>query len=65
MHFSDLRAARHQETKEKAASFLRDVVGDQERADEVEAESPQDYAERKRIVITNSSRRVDVANVTI
>ena len=39
------------------------MVGDEERADEVEAESPEEYAERKRITITNPlKRRPNVAN---
>lgn len=36
--------------------FLRDVAGDSPRADEVEDESPESYAERKRIVIDNPRR---------
>jgi hypothetical protein len=40
------------------------VLEDDERADEVEAESPENYADRKRITITNSTRRrtTNVAN---
>ena len=50
--------------KAKAVGFLRDVRQDDERADEVEADSPEDYAARKRITITNLSERrtTDVAN---
>jgi len=40
--------------KAKAVRFLRDVVGDEARAEEVEQESPQDYAERKRIKILDN-----------
>jgi hypothetical protein len=44
-------------TKDKAVRFLRDVLHDDTRADEVEDEDPEDYAERKGIVITNPSQR--------
>ncbi|MEN6537304.1 MAG: hypothetical protein ABFD89_26870, partial [Bryobacteraceae bacterium] len=44
-------------TKEKAVRFVRDVLGDDERADEIEAESPQEYAERKRIEIVTNPRK--------
>ena len=43
--------------KEKAVRFLRDVVGDDDRADEVEDESVEDYATRKRLVIENTAQR--------
>jgi len=43
--------------KEKAVRFLRDVVGDDDRADEVESESVEDYATRKRLVIENTAQR--------
>ena len=42
--------------KAKAVRFLRDVLGDDERADEVDDESPEDYAERKRIEINPIKR---------
>ena len=49
--------------KEKAVRFLRDVVGDDDRADEVEDESVEDYADRKGLVIKNPQRRTtDMAN---
>ena len=35
----------------KAERFLRDVVGDSDKADEIAALSPQEYAERKKITI--------------
>jgi hypothetical protein len=41
--------------KEKAVRFLRDVVGDDDRADEVEDESVEDYADRKGLVIKNTA----------
>jgi uncharacterized protein YbjT (DUF2867 family) len=37
--------------KEKAARFVRDVVGDPERAEEFEAMSPEEYAAGKHITI--------------
>jgi hypothetical protein len=48
--------------KDKAVRFLRDVVGDDDRADEVEDESPENYASRKGWVIKNiAQRRIKVA----
>lgn len=55
--------------QEKAVRFLRDVVGDPEKADEFEALSPEEYAEHKRIEIKNPfsvgaqhhSRRITMA----
>ena len=44
--------------KEKAVRFLRDVVQDYDRADEVEDESVEDYADRKRLVIENTATQV-------
>ena len=43
---------------------MRDVLEDDERADELEAESPESYADRKRITITNPMERrtANVAN---
>jgi hypothetical protein len=43
--------------KEKAVRFTRDVLGDQDRADEIADESVEDYAERRKIQITNPSKR--------
>jgi hypothetical protein len=49
--------------QEKAVRFLRDVVGDDDRADEVEDESVEDYADRKHLVLKNPQRRtIDMAN---
>ena len=42
--------------KGKAARFVRDVLGDPERADEITGESLDDYAARRRIQITNPKR---------
>jgi len=50
-------------TEAKASRFAADVLEDDDLADDIEDESPEDYAERKGIVITNSGlRRKDVAN---
>jgi hypothetical protein len=43
--------------KEKAVRFTRDVLGDPERAEEIEGESLEDYAERRHIRLTNTNRR--------
>ena len=52
-----------EKTKAKASRFAADVLEDDDLADSLEDESPEDYAERKGIVITNSGqRRKDVAN---
>lgn len=37
--------------------FTRDVLGDPERADEIEDESLEDYAERRKIQIVNPTER--------
>jgi hypothetical protein len=42
-----------QSRKEKAVRFVRDVLGDPDRAQEIEDESLEDYAERRRIKLTN------------
>ena len=46
-----------QSRKEKAIRFVRDVLGDPDRAEEIADESLEDYAERRKIQITNPSRR--------
>ena len=38
--------------KEKAVRFVRDVLGDSDRADEIESESTDAYAARRRIAIS-------------
>lgn len=48
--------------KEKAVRFTRDVIGDPERAEEIDRESIEDYADRKRIQLSNSKRRKNVPN---
>ena len=58
--------------KGKAARFVRDVVGDPERAAEFEAMSPEEYAAGKRIEIKNpasgttkrTKRRLQMARPT-
>lgn len=45
-------------SQRKAARFVRDVLGDEERAQEIEDESPESYAARKRIlIIKNPAQR--------
>ena len=52
-----------EKTKAKASRFAADVLEDDDLADDIDDESPEDYAERKGIVITdNPSRRKEVAN---
>jgi len=43
--------------KEKAVRFVRDVLGDADRADEIEDESLEDYAERRKMKIVGNPRR--------
>lgn len=43
--------------KDKAVRFVEDVKGDPERAAEIEAESLEDYAERRKIELLNPKRR--------
>lgn len=43
--------------KEKAERFTRDVLGDSERADEIANEDLEDYAERRRIELSNPPER--------
>ena len=46
----------------KAVRFVGDVLGDDDRADEIEEESPEEYAERKQIRIATNPpprKRVD------
>ena len=43
--------------KEKAARFVRDVLDDPDRADEIADESLEYYAERRKFEITNPKRR--------
>lgn len=43
--------------KEKAVRFVRDVLDDPDRADEIEDESLEDYAERRKIKIAEENPR--------
>jgi hypothetical protein len=43
--------------KRKGVQFLRDIVGDDDRADDLEDESVSSYADRKHITISNSPQR--------
>jgi predicted RNase H-like nuclease (RuvC/YqgF family) len=45
----------------KAIRFVADVLGDEDRAAEIEAESPEDYAARKKISIINPKRGYSMA----
>jgi hypothetical protein len=49
-----------QARKEKAVRFVRDVLGDPDRAEEIEEESLEDYAERRKITLTNPSGKATV-----
>src|SRR5215472_6485262 len=49
-----------QARKDKAVRFVRDVLNDPDRADEIDEESLEDYAERRKIRLTNPSGRVTV-----
>ncbi len=51
--------------KEKAVRFVRDVLGDPDRADEIADESLEDYAERRKFEITNPRRRAIMPRKTI
>jgi len=46
-----------QSRKDKAVRFTRDMLGDPDRADEIEDESLEDYAERRKFTITNPNQR--------
>lgn len=52
-----LTRAQLQSRKEKAVRFVRDVLGDPDRAEEIADESLEDYATRRKIQITNPSKR--------
>jgi hypothetical protein len=47
--------------KDKAVRFVRDVLDDPERADEIEDEDLEDYAERRKIQLTNQRRNAVMA----
>ena len=54
-----------QSRKDKAVRFTRDVVGEPERAEEIEGESLDDYAERRKIQFSNPGWRLTVAKKTL
>src|SRR4051812_49244415 len=54
-----------QSRKDKAVRFTRQVVGDPDRADEIQSESLEDYAERRRIQIQNPRGTGTMARKTI
>jgi predicted RNase H-like nuclease (RuvC/YqgF family) len=51
--------------KDKAVRFVHDVQGDPERAEEIAAESLEDYAARRKIQISNPEWRATMAKKTI
>jgi hypothetical protein len=53
-----------QSRKDQAVRFTRDVLDDSDRADEIEDESLEDYAERRKFTITNppNKRRTHMAD---
>ena len=53
-----------QSRKDQAVRFTRDVLDDPDRADEIEDESLEDYAERRKFAITNppNKRRTHMAD---
>jgi len=54
-----------QSRKEQAVRFVRDVLGDPERAEEIEEESLEDYAERRKIQLPNPSIRRKAIMATV
>ena len=46
-----------QSRKDKAVRFTRDVLGDPDRADQIEDEELEDYAERRKFTLTNPRTR--------
>ena len=53
----ELTRAQLESRKAQAVRFTRDVLGDPARADEIEAESLEDYAERRKVKLINSNRK--------
>ncbi|HEV8417044.1 MAG TPA: hypothetical protein VGQ49_25855 [Bryobacteraceae bacterium] len=54
-----------QSRKDKAVRFTRDVAGDPDRADEIEDESLDDYAQRRKIQLMNAGRRSHMAKKSV
>jgi ribosomal protein L29 len=52
-----LTRAQLESRKEKAVRFTRDVLGDPDRAEEIADENLEDYAARRKIQLTNPSKR--------
>src|SRR5262249_55650408 len=49
--------------KDKAERFVRDVLGDDDRADEISSESVESYADRKKLnIVDNRGRLTLMAN---
>jgi hypothetical protein len=59
-----LSRAQLESRKEKAVRFTRDVLGDPDRADEIADEGLEDYAQRRKIQITNPTRRKNAIMAT-
>jgi hypothetical protein len=59
----DLTRQQLQSRKEKAVRFTRDVLGDPDRAGEIEDESLEDYAERRKIALSNPGRKRTMATL--
>jgi hypothetical protein len=57
-----LRAGRFKPKRIKAVQFLRDVVGDDDKADEFDDMDVEAYAERKHIQIINPRRNTGMPN---
>jgi hypothetical protein len=53
----ELTRAQLEGRKEKGVRFTRDVRADPDRADEIDAESLEDYAERRKLKLSNSFQR--------
>ena len=51
-----------QSRKDKAVRFVRDVLDDPERADQIEDEDLEDYADRRHVELINPRRAETMAN---
>jgi hypothetical protein len=54
-----------QDRKEKAVRFVRDVLGDSDRAAEIEGESVNDYASRRKIHLINPDKGEAMAKIRV
>jgi hypothetical protein len=59
-----LTRAQLESRKEKAVRFTQDVLGDPDRAEEIADERLEHYAERRKIQITNPSKRKNAIMAT-